>query len=485
MTIKKMRYYILSTLMALGISVVGPRVVEANETSSVVPQDSTGSDLGLLSQVTSVQQLSDVGPSDWAFQALQNLVETYGCLQGYPDGTFRGDRSLTRYEFAAGLNACLDVLGVLINQGQVAESDLEALQRLTTSFETELAELGGRIDALEADVAGLQAQAFSTTTKLTGLVDVHLNVPIDTFEGETSTNITSRAHLNFDTSFTGRDRLRIQLLATSGDQPLRPFLGLSRVNGLAGSDPFDLRVDDFYYRFPAGDRIDIALWANGLALGDIVTTRVLPFSGNVALVGSPRMYGTGMGGGAGLGVSLRLSDQLVFDAGYTVASGPAGDPAIGIAQGSPQSYIGQLTYLGQTLQLGVVYAHGVRSTVFEGGLPGAVDTFGGLFRLTFGDLALGGYAAYSDFNGGDDFFWILGGEISDALVEGGNLGLYGGQTPQLTGSASNPVLIEAYYDFPVSRNLRLTPALIYGNANFANDDDGAGLYGIVRASFRF
>jgi hypothetical protein len=61
-----------------------------------------------IEQVTSVSQLSDVSPTDWAFQALQSLVERYGCIAGYPDGTFRGNRAMTRYEFAAGLNACLD-----------------------------------------------------------------------------------------------------------------------------------------------------------------------------------------------------------------------------------------------------------------------------------------------------------------------------------------------------------------------------------------
>ncbi len=61
-----------------------------------------------LAQVTSVNQLSDVKPTDWAFQALQSLIQRYGCIAGYPDGTYRGNRALTRYEFAAGLNACLD-----------------------------------------------------------------------------------------------------------------------------------------------------------------------------------------------------------------------------------------------------------------------------------------------------------------------------------------------------------------------------------------
>lgn len=42
-----------------------------------------------IAQVTSVSQLSDVQPTDWVFQALQSLVERYGCIAGYPDGTFR------------------------------------------------------------------------------------------------------------------------------------------------------------------------------------------------------------------------------------------------------------------------------------------------------------------------------------------------------------------------------------------------------------
>ena len=56
-------------------------------------------------QVTSVTQFSDVYPTDWAYQALAGLVETYGCVAGYPNGTFRGNRAMTRFEAAALLNA--------------------------------------------------------------------------------------------------------------------------------------------------------------------------------------------------------------------------------------------------------------------------------------------------------------------------------------------------------------------------------------------
>ena len=53
-------------------------------------------------QVTSVSQLTDVDPTHWAFQALQSLVERYGCIEGYPDRTYRGNRALTRYESVFG-----------------------------------------------------------------------------------------------------------------------------------------------------------------------------------------------------------------------------------------------------------------------------------------------------------------------------------------------------------------------------------------------
>src|SRR4028119_1759412 len=85
---------------------------EVNEQVTSVSQLTAQSDN--LGQVTSVSQFSDVQPTDWAFQALQSLVERYGCIAGYPDGTYRGNRALTRYEFAAGVNACLDRVNELI-----------------------------------------------------------------------------------------------------------------------------------------------------------------------------------------------------------------------------------------------------------------------------------------------------------------------------------------------------------------------------------
>jgi hypothetical protein len=122
-----------------------------------------------LAQVNSVSQLSDVKPTDWAFQALQSLVERYGCIAGYPDGTYRGNRAMTRYEFAAGLNSCLDRVSELIAAGTtnlITGEDLAIVQKLQAEFATELSVLRGRVDTLDARTAQLEANQFSTTTKL-------------------------------------------------------------------------------------------------------------------------------------------------------------------------------------------------------------------------------------------------------------------------------------------------------------------------------
>jgi len=91
-----------------------------------------------MEQVTSVSQLSDVRPTDWAFQALQSLVERYGCIVGYPDKTYRGNHALSRYEFAAGLNACMDRVNELLaagTAGLVKKEDLITFQKLQEQFE--------------------------------------------------------------------------------------------------------------------------------------------------------------------------------------------------------------------------------------------------------------------------------------------------------------------------------------------------------------
>jgi hypothetical protein len=166
-------------------------------------------------QVTSVTQFSDVQPTDWAYQALTNLVTRYGCVAGYPNGTFAGAKSMTRFEAAALLNACLE---------RVTETTDE-LRKLLTEFDVELTVLTARVDGLTSKVGKLEAQQFSTTTKLKGEASMVLGgVPGYTTAaganaGNTAFNYDLR--INFDTSFSGRDLLRTRL--RSGNFSSDPF----------------------------------------------------------------------------------------------------------------------------------------------------------------------------------------------------------------------------------------------------------------------
>jgi len=164
-----------------------------------------------LEQVTSVSQLTDVRPTDWAFQALQSLVERYGCIAGYPNRTYRGNQAMTRYEFAAGLNACLDRVNELIaasTSDLVKKEDLDTIRKLQEEFAAELATLRGRVDALEARTTTLEKQQFSTTAKLEGeaVFGVAGVISGDDADGNRAPRnfvLGYRSRLNINASFNG------------------------------------------------------------------------------------------------------------------------------------------------------------------------------------------------------------------------------------------------------------------------------------------
>jgi hypothetical protein len=251
-----------------------------------------------VAAVTSVSQLSDVKPTDWAFTALQSLVERYGCIAGYPDSTFRGGKSLARYEFAAGLNACLDKINEIISAGladKVSKEDLATLQKLQEEFAAELATLRGRVDALDAKTAKLEAQQFSTTTKLSGLAFFNLTgataggdviaernpltpsafAPPTRVGGVPSRVTTQRPNitfgyylfLNLTTSFTGKDALVTQLVTGNGNSPANNFVSAGYTNswgtpfldqtGVPTANVFNIR--ELFYSFPVASNVNVAI----------------------------------------------------------------------------------------------------------------------------------------------------------------------------------------------------------------------------------
>lgn len=209
---KNINLYLVSSLLCLAFATkVNPAFAQT--------EANTSSDITEVDQVTSVSQLSDVQPTDWAFQALQSLVQRYGVIAGYPDGTFKGNRAMTRYEFAAGLNAALDRVNQLIQSGladKVKKEDLVILQRLQEEFSTELTTISGRVDTLEARNAQLEANQFSTTTKLSGQAIFAVNAGTQADADNPNATFFSRIRLNLETSFTGKDLLFTQLQAGTG-----------------------------------------------------------------------------------------------------------------------------------------------------------------------------------------------------------------------------------------------------------------------------
>ena len=279
-------------------------VAEASKVAEFSSETGTADDLSIqedAAQVTSVSQLSDVRPTDWAFGALQSLVERYGCIAGYPDGTFRGNRAMTRYEFAAGLNACLDQITKQISGSTgnlVSRQDLASLQKLQEEFAAELATLRGRVDALEARTAELEANQFSTTTKLNGFAWFNLTgafagerVRVEATNGKAAAldrvagrdPVTNRpivqkvddpeitlgqlVWLTLTTSFTGKDELITQLAVGNGNSPANQYtstglfntFGTPFLDQTAGVNPNEVVLRELSYRFPLSNSLQVVV----------------------------------------------------------------------------------------------------------------------------------------------------------------------------------------------------------------------------------
>lgn len=98
----------------------------------------------VMAQVTSVSQLRDVQPTEWSYQAISNLVSRYGCVAGYPNGTFQPGQPATRAELAALTNACLDNITQFYT-----EADARTAAALRAEFSREIAATNTRVTALE------------------------------------------------------------------------------------------------------------------------------------------------------------------------------------------------------------------------------------------------------------------------------------------------------------------------------------------------
>ena len=456
-------------------------------------------------QVTSINQFSDVRPTDWAYQALSNLVERYGCVAGYPNGTYGGGKAMTRYEAAALLNACLD---------RVTEVTDE-LKRLANEFAAELAVLRGRVDGLEAKVGQLEATQFSTTTKLKGEVNFMLGgVPgLETNKGGNvgNTAFNYDLRLNFDTSFTGKDLLRTRL--RSGNFNSDPFGSSSSLFKLDKAESTDntVEIDRLYYQFPVSKSVTLTAGAlvRNTEMAWVPTayrSEILDF---FTTAGVPGVYNKATG--AGFGAQWKQPTQkgqggFIAGINYVAQNGDNSDTGVFNADGA-LNLLAQVGYRAPQWGVAVGYRYGTEGTRPRSynGLLGANGTLAAgqesnnvavnaywqpqqsgwvpSVSAGYGYNGVSGTPGSSGATNSDS--WYAGLQWSDVFAKGNAAGIAYGQAPSadVTG-VSDASILEIFYRFRVTDNIAITPALFYvdNNQRYQNSSKWGG---VVQTKFTF
>jgi hypothetical protein len=464
---------------ALGL--LAPMAVSAAEIN--LTDINAYSSKGSADQVTSINQFSDVRPTDWAFQALSNLIERYGCVAGYPDGTYRGAKAMTRYEAAALLNACLDRISEVTDE----------LKRLMKEFEKELAVLRGRVDGLEAKVGELEANQFSTTTKLKGIATFVIGA--NSFGGDNNSLVDKARELQggtafnydvrliFDTSFTGKDLLRTTLRAGNfADSPFgQPLVGLNATevgfeeNCGTGADCGDVvAINRLFYQFPIGANFTATIGGR-VRQDDMLAMWPSAYPADTVLdvftyAGAPGTYNLNLGAGGGLwwkSGNWSLSANYVSanaDSGTTVSSPADCQPELGTCVGggignptSAQTGTVQLGYGGANFGLAAAYTY--TSDFYGAVYPGNSTPLATYFGRLDGTNSVGVSGYWQPTNSGlipsisfgwglnhtsseDDSArgfgtaetqsWYVGLQWADAFIKGNALGMAVGQPTFLT-----------------------------------------------------
>ena len=128
----------------------------------------------LSTVVASANPFSDVPFSHWAYDAVNKLAAK-GILQGYPDGTYKGKQTVTRYALAMVTAKMIANVEQMLESGigtnLVTKSDLQTLEKLTVEFADELALLGVKVTALEDDMQVVKEDVSMLKRDVDGIKD--------------------------------------------------------------------------------------------------------------------------------------------------------------------------------------------------------------------------------------------------------------------------------------------------------------------------
>ena len=499
-------------------------------------------------QVTNVNQLRDVSPTDWAYEALRSLVDRYGCISGFPNQTYRGNQPLSRYEFAAGLNSCLNQIERLIASNEsVGAEDIDTVNRLSQEFEAELATVGGRLDEIESRTAILEDNQFSTTTKLQGEAVFGIS---GEFNNSDFNEIVfqNRVRLAFVSSFFGEDALYTRLDASNAGFDFQTEVdsepdsevseavaletgALTYQTGPGGGN--DVGIGWLAYYFPIGEKIDVYLPAVAPLWVDFapsLSPYLDSFTGATGSLSSfaesSPIYKIGLGSGGGIGFNFNPIDAVTISAGYFGGDSfnPVSDEDGGLFN-EEYSALGQVaislfddkvqiagTYVlgqfGDTLDedgngtngifdLGVGTANAGQP--FGGGTKVSANSYGvelAIQPLDF--VAFNAFGMYTDaqeaVGNGEAEIWSYGAGLSlpDLGKEGNLAAVFVGAEPYLASrntddlSEDIPIHIEGLYKYQFNDNISITPGLVYiVNPNGGEQDEEDALIGVLRTTFTF
>jgi Carbohydrate-selective porin, OprB family/S-layer homology domain len=469
-----------------------------------------------MAEIRPVSQIqspfTDIPPDHWALKAVEMLSQKYKLLQGYPDGTFRGTRPMSRYEFAS-------VLAQFLEDFQAArvskyEEDLKDVQRLT-ALQAEIKEqLQKRVGELEAQNSTLKAQQFSTTTRLSGQTVLNFtdgSGAKGSLVNRTRLGLTAYFPLSADADSAAIppiNQLVMQMEFGNGKRDAiaaqqSKFSNLLGTVGVladgGGLDavqvPEDLRFNKLYYSFTPHrdwlvtvgaklsprDLIDKNAFANDSATNFATSF----FANNPLTVQNP----IDRNGGAGLAVQWqRPNSPLILRALYIAAD--ASRPQRGLGEGVeiPSGPILLPPGVGETrgglfgdrYQWSVEAEYALRSDITlraqftHAEIHNTVISALGLngeWRINqqYGAFARLGWADYEGFNtlllqkiDARPFTWAIGATARDLLFPGTLAGIALGQ-PFNTSRIGSSIQtnLEAFYQVKLNDRVSVTPGLIF------------------------
>ena len=511
---------------ALGL--LAPLAANAAEVNFNKLSNYSGKSTASLRAPSSIQ-FSDVVPGDWAYTALQNLSESYGCVDNAYTQNLQNGQALTRYEAAALINACFD--GGLSADAQGLSPEVD---RLTNEFGSEMAILKGRIDGLEYKLNELNAGQFSSTTKLKGKVSFNAGALSLDEDGSTG-SIDDAWHMTYDakyelyTSFTGEDQLYTRI--RTGNAGSSWFENTSHGLHLSNSNKNGnaLKIDKIWYQFPVGD---FTVWAGPLVENYYMLASspsiYKPMLKQFALGGNAATYGSSTSGGIGAAWTQPVEDrsQPRFAVSTNYVSKGSADSSVGLATSEASGkWLTKFEYGSPRWQVSLGIAkHFCADGGTTSGTSGTYNCYewASYYATSAGHTNTGNSTAYAlraywkpedvgmvpEIQLGYDTVdidtsvssatqnaaaWMAGFTWKDAFVDGNRLALAFGQPQRATDivgggtadAAEDAWSWELYYDYKVNDSVSITPAIFGGTANDGADGETDMTGYAINTTFKF